>query len=100
MRAPSTKSPSSADEHEFANFLRVAGGDFGGDPAADTAAYQIKLRQLQDVEEFKIVKNDVIDGVDIFIFVGLSAARVGRSDHGGALSQLFMKREPSFFPTE
>ena len=97
MSAPSTKRPGGADENEFANFFRVARGDLGGDPAADAAAYQIKLRQLQGVENFKIVKNHVLDDVDVFIFVRLRAAGVGRRDHAGVLRQFFMKRHPAFF---
>ncbi len=86
-----------ADEHEFANFLRVSRGDLGSDPAADAAAYQIKLGQLQGVENFKIVKNHVLDNVDVFILVRLRAAGVGRRDHLGVLRQFFMKGYPAFF---
>jgi hypothetical protein len=75
----------------------MARGDLGSDPAADAAAYQIKLRQLQGVENFKVMKNHVLDDIDVLILIRLRAPGMGRRDHVGVLGQFFMERHPAFF---
>jgi len=71
--------------------------ELGGDPAADAAADEIELGQLQGIEDFEIVENHVFDGIDVLVFIGLRAAGVSGSDHACVLRELLMKRHPTFF---
>ena len=77
--------------------MGLARGDLSGDPAAYAAPHKIKLCQLQGVENFKELKNNVLDDVDVLILVGLRAAGMRRRDHGCALGEPFMKRHPALF---
>src|SRR6185503_17901675 len=72
-------------------------GDLGGDPAADASPDKVELRQLECIENFEIGKYHVLDRVDVFVFVALSAAGVGGSDYARAFGELLVKWQPAFF---
>src|SRR6185503_13164293 len=75
----------------------MTNSELRGDPAADARSDQIKGCQLEGIEDFQIVKDHVLNRIDIFVLVGACAARVRGSDEPRALRKFFMKWQPNFF---
>src|SRR6266545_4578450 len=75
----------------------MARGDLGGDPTTDAIADEIELRKLKRVQDFKVVEDNVFDGVDVLVLVRLRAAGVSWRDQASVLGQSLMKRQVVFF---
>ena len=97
INAPWNEQSCGADQNHLANLFRVARRKFCCNPAADAAADQVKLRNVQCIQKLQIVKDHIFDGFDIFILVTLRASGMRRRNDPSPCSETIVEGHPAFF---
>ena len=69
------------DQHQPAQPLRLANGEFGGEPSAQRESCEIEIPQTETVEQVHVVQDMVLDGIDRIRVAGIAEAWMERDQH-------------------